>query len=232
MYPYPRPVRDVHQIELSTRCNLRCHYCPSPHLPRPKMDMEWGTYEASLDLVHYYIAQGTQTELSLTGIGEAMLHPRFIEAVELARLVLGPDRRLTITTNGLLLTEDLCRALQPLKPWVFVSLHRPEKAGPAIELAKKYGILAGYNAAFATAAFDWAGALKGQWFVSAPPLPCEYLRSGWVVVLVDGRVATCCLDTDGSSAVGTVWDDPDTLQLQPWGTEEKGCKACHMTTDF
>lgn len=226
--PYPRPVRDVHQLELTTRCNLRCHYCPHyPELPRKKEDMSWEVFTAALDLVRHYVRQGTQTELSLTGIGESLLHPRFVEMVAVSREVIGPHRQLTVTTNGLLLDEALCAALVPFHPAVLISLHRPEKAGLAVELAKRYGILAGINNAFATAAFNWAGTQR-NWFVSAPHLKCEYLRSGWAVVLVDGRVATCCLDADGSSAVGTVWDAPDTLMLKPWGTTEKGCQACHM----
>ena len=227
---YPRPVRQVHQIELSTRCNLRCKYCVHfPELPRTKEDMSEDTFRQSLDLVQFYVRQGTQTELSLTGIGEAMLHPRFVEYTTRAREVIGPQRKLVITTNGLLLNEQMAVALAPLKPLVFISLHRPEKAGPAIEIAKRHGIYAGFNESFATSAFDWAGSMKDRWFVSAPKIPCEYLRSGWAVVLVDGRVATCCLDADGSSTVGTVWDNPETLMLKPWKSEKgAGCKACHM----
>ncbi len=226
---YPRPVRDIHQIELSTRCNLKCHYCPHyPELPRKKEDMSYETFEASIDLVRFYVRQGTQTELSLTGIGEAMLHPRFMEYAARAREVVGPHRQLTITTNGLLLDDAMAAALAPLHPLVFISLHRPEKAGLAVEVAKRHGILAGVNASFATQAFDWAGSQK-NWFVSAPKIPCEYLRSGWGVVLVDGRVATCCLDADGSSTIGTVWDKPESLMLKPWKSEKgAGCESCHM----
>ncbi len=228
---YPRPVRDVHQIELSTRCNLKCKYCPHfPELPRKKEDMSEDTFAATLDLIRFYVRQGTQTELSLTGIGEAMLHPRFVEYATRAREVVGPQRQLVITTNGILLTEQMAAAIAPLHPLVFISLHRPEKAGLAIEIAKRHGIFAGSNNSFATSSFDWAGSMKDKWFVSAPRIPCEYLRSGWAVVLVDGRVATCCLDVDGSSTVGTVWDKPETLMLQPWKSEKgSGCETCHMS---
>ncbi len=227
---YPRPVRDVHQLELTTRCNLRCVYCPHySNLPREKEDMAWDTFEAALDLVAFFVRQGTQTELSLTGIGESLLHPRFVEMVAESRSVIGPARPLVVTTNGLLLDDAMCEAIKPFNPSVFVSLHRPEKAALAIVAARKAGILAGRNTSFADAAFNWAGHQK-NWtpMVSAPKIPCEYLRSGWCVVLVDGRIATCCLDADGSSVVGDVRDDPERLALKPWGDEKRGCSACHM----
>ncbi len=191
--------------------------------------MDWDTFEASLDLVRFFVRQGTQTELSLTGIGESMLHPRFVEMVAAARATIGPQRPLVLTTNGLLLDDAMCEALKPYHPAIFVSLHRPEKAALAIVAARKAGLLAGRNTAFADSAFNWAG-YQENWtpMVSAPRIPCEFLRSGWCVVLVDGRVATCCLDADGSSVIGHVLDDPEKLMLKPWGTEKKGCSACHM----
>jgi len=230
MNAYPRPVRDVHQIELTTRCNLKCHYCPHfPELPREKVDMDWDTFEAALDLVRFFVRQGTQTELSLTGIGESLLHPRFVEMVAESRAAIGQARPLVVTTNGLLLDDAMCEALKPYAPQVYVSLHRPEKAALAVAAAKRAGIFKLTNSQFVTGAFNWAG-YQENWtpMVCAPPLPCAYLGAGWCVVLVDGRVATCCLDADGSSVVGHVRDDPESLALSPWGDEKKGCKACHM----
>lgn len=230
---YPRPIRDIHQIEVTSRCNLKCHYCPQyPKLPRAKEDMKWETFEAALSLVSFYCRQGTQTELSLTGIGESLLHERFPEMVARSRETIGPNRRLTVTTNGLLLDDAMCSLLAPHRPSVFISLHRPEKAAFAVEAAKRHGILAGINNSFVTSAFDWAGYQK-NWtaLVSAPKTKCEYLRSGWGVVLVDGRITTCCLDAEAKPAeleggvVGTVWDEPATLKLRPW----KGCASCHMS---
>ncbi len=219
---YPRPVREIHQIELTTRCNLRCRYCPSPQKLRPHEDMAWDTYAAALDLVKFYVRQGTQTELSLTGIGESLMHPRFLEAVVAARTIIGPKRDLVITTNGLLLDDTACAALKEFQPQVFISLHRPEKAGPAVEAAKRAGIFKGANPAPSISAFNWAGQVK--WFVSAPRTLCEYLRLGWGVVLVDGRVTTCCLDATGGGSYGTVFDAPESLRMSPW----KLCETCHM----
>lgn len=220
---YPRPILEIHQIELTSRCNLRCRYCPSPKLPRPKIDMTDDIFEAALDLVRFYCRMGTQTELSLTGIGEPLLHPKFIDMVAKAREAIGWDRPLVVATNGILLSDSIAERLAEHQVRVFISLHRPEVAGPAIERAKKHGIFAASNNSAATSAFNWAGQVN--WFVSAPKSPCEYLRSGWGVVLADGRITTCCLDADGSGVVGTVHDEHGSLGIKPY----RHCDTCHMT---
>lgn len=218
---FPRPVREVHQIEVTSRCNLRCVYCPHPKMPRPKIDMSWGVFEDALQLVLHFVKHGTQTELALTGIGEPLMHPTFVEMVSAARQVVG-ERPLTFSTNGILLDEQMCLRLKPYNPRIYVSMHRPERAGPAAVLAQKHGILAGINNAFVTSAFNWGG--KVDWHVSAPESVCEYLHSGWCVVLADGRVTTCCLDSEGTGVVGTVWDAPEALKLSPYSL----CSGCHM----
>jgi Radical SAM superfamily len=233
---YPRPITSIHQVEISTRCNLRCTYCPSRHLDKPidkggsgraKIDISMAHYKRALDWARYFEDRGTQGELALTGIGEALLHPDFVEFLRLAREAL-PHNLITFSTNGLLLDDELCSAIEPYQPAVYVSTHRPEKAGPAINAARRHGLLAGTNTAFATEAFDWAGEVK--WEVSIPPdtVTCEYLRTGWAVVLSDGRMATCCLDAEGASTVGHVDDEPGSLSIAPWAGVKQGCASCHM----
>ncbi len=139
-----------------------------------------------------------------------------------------PRNFICFSTNGLLLDDEACRVLREHRVAVFVSLHRPEKAGPAINAARRAGILVDTNASAATSSFDWAGLLADKWQVSAPVgNPCEYLRSGWGVVLADGRVTACCLDATGAGVVGHVDDRIGSLSIGPWGDENVGCEACH-----
>ncbi len=221
---YPRPITSIHQIELSSHCNLKCKYCPSPQLEtlrdQPAQNMTAKVFARALAWAAYYEYRGTQHELALTGIGEAILHPNFVECLRMARQIL-PRNPITISTNGLAFTDELAKEIAPFKPEIYVSLHRPEKAGPAIEIAKKYGIYKMANASFATSAFNWAGQL--DWFVSAPKNLCGYLAMGWSVVLVDGRITTCCLDASGVGVVGTVDDEPGSLSITPY----KLCLTCH-----
>lgn len=253
---FPRPVEAIHQIEVTTWCNLRCKYCPYPIQERlrgqKKMHMDLAVFERALewavqlngrytpsrpdlDLAAAATVQAGRTptfpsaptaldpamaELSLTGVGEGLMHPEFVTMVRLAREALGPDAPIVFSTNGLLLDDEYATRLAPFHPMVYVSLHRPEKAGHAIEAAKRHGILAGYNPSPATSAFDWAGQV--DWFVSHDRTPCEYLRAGWAVVLVDGRITTCCLDASAKGVVGHVDDPVGSAAIAPFSL----CESC------
>lgn len=238
---YPRPIESIHQIEISSRCNLRCVYCPSRNLDKPtdeggfgraKEDISMANFERALEWARHFEARGTQGELALTGLGEALLHEHFVEFIRLARLAL-PDNRITFSTNGILLTEELVEQVAPYRPEIYISLHRPEKAKGAIDAANAAGLLAATNASFATLAFDWAGAL--DWNVSIPEdsVTCEFLRSGWAVVLADGRITTCCLDATGDGVAGHIDDPIGSVSIEPWSGEGPngrliGCEQCHM----
>lgn len=226
MIGYPRPLASIHQIEITSHCNLRCVYCPSRNLPKIRgqaaQHMDLVTFAKALDWARYFNKQDTQHELSLTGIGETLLHPEWRAMVAAARVAL-PGNYINFSTNGLLLDEPACAHLAEHGIKVWISLHRPEKAGRAIPLAQQYGILDGVNASAATSSFDWAGQV--DWPVSAPASPCEWLRQGWGNVLVDGRISTCCLDAAGTGVVGTVDDPHGSLHVKPYGL----CDGCHQT---
>jgi len=219
-----RAIETIHEIELSSRCNLACTYCPSPVLKRAKMDMAWETYERSLEHVAHYCARGTQTELALTGVGEALLHERFADAVLAARAVIGPRRDLTFSTNGILLTDRLIRAVTPADPTVFISLHRPEAAGPAVERMKRSGLRFGVNGSFVTSALDWVGEVK--WHVSHERQTCAYLRDGWAVIRADGTVGSCCWDAESvDGRLGSVWDELGSHTTAP----HAACARCSLS---
>ena len=132
---------------------------------------------------------------------------------------------IVFSTNGLpSFTEEIAKACKKYNVEVMISLHRPEVAGRAIQMAQELGILKYVNNSFATEAFDWAGQV--DWFVSVKKeVICEYLRSGWGVILFDGQITTCCLDSENKGVVGTVWDEPGSLELEPYSL----CQSCHMT---
>lgn len=217
------PVREIHEIELSSICNLACRaYCPHPKLERPKAHMAWDVFERTLEHLAYLCAKGTQGEVSLTGIGEAILHPRFIEAAFRVRETV-QGRQITMATNGVAMTPDLAEVVARLRIVTYVSTHRPEKAGVAYNMLKKAGAITGLNTAFVDSSIDWAGQMK--WEASAPKGTCNYLGLGWAVVRQDGSLNACCMDAHGKFKLASVHDELGSLVTRPIGL----CSTCHLS---
>lgn len=215
-------LRDVHQIEMTSHCNLRCRYCTHPHMPRPKLHMSEAHYRRALGWARYFKLKGTQGELNLAGIGESTMHPDFVRFVHLAREALGEGHRVLFATNGLLMTDELARAIAPAKPLVWVSLHRPERAGPAVEALKRAGLLVGVSTDPSMAAIDWAGQV--DWHVSASNSKCDWVKGGWAFVMADGRVSHCCLDATGEGVFAHVDNDLTRFETAPYSL----CRTCHL----
>jgi hypothetical protein len=221
------PVVGIHQIEMTSRCNLRCKYCVHPTMGRAKQDMDDATYRQALTKVSELIARQhpgrRQRELNLAGIGESTMHPEFIRNVAWAREAVGDDVDLIIATNGLLMDDAMAQALKPMRPKVWVSMHRPEKAGPAVEALKRAGLLSGVSADPSIASVDWAGQVS--WYVSTPAKGsrCPWVLRGMVFVMADGRVTRCCFDGKGDDAIGTVWDDFTAMRTSAFSL----CAGCH-----
>lgn len=220
---FPRTVRAVHQIEITSRCNLKCAYCPHPTMARPKLDMTLAHFERALEWVAHFVGQGTQHELNLAGIGESTLHGQFVEFVRLAREVVGPNVKLVFATNGLVHDEAMIAALAPYKPEVWVSLHRPEKAAKAAALYKKHGLLHGMTIDPAVNANNWAGQVK--WQNDSPgTIPCQWLREGKLFVLATGQVSRCCLDGSEAGVIGHIDEPIGSLKTSPYGL----CQTCYQ----
>jgi len=212
-------VRDLHQIEITSRCNLRCKYCVHPTMERAKEDMTWETFKKAIHWVSVFSGWGTQVELNLAGIGESTMHPDFVEMVHYAAAEL-PTIHLVLATNGLLMTEELAHAIKDTGINVFVSLHRPEKAARAVEALRSAGIFNGVSTDPATAATDWAGQVK--WVRSMAPRDCMWVRGGKVFCMSDGSIKPCSLDGRRGEILGTVWDDVSNMTTHPYSL----CMTC------
>jgi len=230
---YATPVTQVHQIEVTSRCQLKCSYCPSPLMGKGKpgyrhqLDMSEETFAATLDWVRWFVKQETQRDLNLAGIGESTMHPRFLEYVERAREVIGPDRKLIFATNGLLVTEEMARALRPFNPRVWVSVHIQEKAKRAGEILKRYGLLDGFSTDPTTNGNSWAGQVDSE--DSGFRIPCPWIAGGWAFVMADGNIGSCCLDATGITVIGNVKTSrPQTLMNET----SKLCRNCWNRLDY
>lgn len=169
--------------------------------------------------------QGLQPELNLAGIGESTLHPDLIGWMTQARRT-APDTRIVLTTNGLEFKEPHAQACAAHNIRVYVSLHRPERAQRAVQLAREYQVLEGLSIDPANASVNWAGQV--DWPQLAPPSPCPWWRQGMVMVTSTGDITTCCIDASGVGVIGRVEDPMDTWRIKPYGL----CKNCYQTLDI
>jgi organic radical activating enzyme len=86
------------EVELTSRCNLACRFCPQTKLTRPKGDLDYGELERLLDRVGDFV-----TLLNFSGFGEPTLHARLFDCVRLAKSRGIP--RVEIETNGTAIDE-------------------------------------------------------------------------------------------------------------------------------
>lgn len=220
---YPIAVRSVGQIELTSRCNLRCVYCPHPKMTRPKIDMTWEIYEKALDLAEYYLKRKTQRTLWLHGLGESTLHPEFAKMFRHARARL-PNAQIGISSNGVSFTKEHAEAMAECNGILHFSLHRPEKVMPAAQLAKEAGIKSiTVHANFALSAFNWAGQV--DWEVEKKESnACHWLRDAWCNILADGDIISCCMGAEKQGLIGNVNSTPAELLTKPFDL----CKTCEF----
>jgi MoaA/NifB/PqqE/SkfB family radical SAM enzyme len=96
-------------VELTNRCNIVCTMCPRDQLKRPFGMMAQPTFDRLLAELEEVQRHRSIRVVSLTGFGDSLLHP------DVAGYVAALRRRLSVfvvlTTNGVSLTPELCRAL-------------------------------------------------------------------------------------------------------------------------
>jgi len=220
-------IKSIHQIEITSRCNLRCVYCTHPKMQRPKIDMNLETYEKLIDLVKYFVIDGSQSELNLAGIGESTLHPDLENYISIARKALGNRIKLVMATNGIEVSKrpELGNMFKEYGVDVHVSLHRPEKAGKAIEILKKVGVLTAVSADPSVQAVDWAGQVDWHVSTSLAGSKCAWLHKGMAFAMSDGRITKCGFDANAKGVICHVDDfKPGVTGTAPFSL----CNDCHF----
>jgi MoaA/NifB/PqqE/SkfB family radical SAM enzyme len=92
-------------VEPTTSCNLECRTCVRHSWDEPEGFMEWPTFEAVVQGLAGRAESGT---IAFMGLGEPLLHPRFLDMVQLAKR---RGLRAEVTTNALLLDEAMAAGL-------------------------------------------------------------------------------------------------------------------------
>lgn len=218
-------VQALHQIEITSRCNLKCSYCVHKTMPRPKQDMDYETFEKSLRLARKFVEAGTQHELNLAGIGESTMHPDFVDWVKLARAAVGWNTHLVLSTNGVDFSDEAIEGIAATGISIWVSPHSPKKAMPAILKLQEVGLFRGTSEGAWTSPVNWAGQVNWPSKPNTEGTPCPWLYYGRTTVFSDGRISTCCFDSDGSGVVGTIDDllEGKELYVEPF----RLCGPCH-----
>jgi MoaA/NifB/PqqE/SkfB family radical SAM enzyme len=92
-------------VEATTACNLDCVMCVRRVWHEPIGTMALDTFAGLMDQLRAFPAPPT---IHLSGYGEPMAHPHFLELVRLAKATGG---RVEATSNGMLLTREKAQAL-------------------------------------------------------------------------------------------------------------------------
>jgi molybdenum cofactor biosynthesis enzyme MoaA len=96
-------------VELTNRCNIVCAMCPRDKLTRPFGMMDGPTFDRLVAQIQDVQRHRRVVSVWLTGFGDNLLHPEVAARVATLRRGLGVF--VGLTTNGISLTPELCRAL-------------------------------------------------------------------------------------------------------------------------
>ena len=96
-------------IELTNHCNLSCNYCPKSkgYNSGVEGDMDFNFFKKIIDEAFQVL---NLKQIGLTGFGEPFLYPHIFEAIEYIKNK-SPKIKVSITTNGTLLTEEIGRKI-------------------------------------------------------------------------------------------------------------------------
>ena len=187
-------------LEITTCCNRACSFCPGTARPAAFVTPEtFRTLAAKLRPYGQY--------LYLHVMGEPLLHPQLPELLEICRAL---DFRVTLTTNGTLLParQPVLLAAPALRK-VSVSLHdRNDEILAHLHAAFSepwqrntwgWRLAKGVFVSFGER-FDWPDAQAADRGALGR---CRAL-SDQLAVLSDGTVVPCCLDHEGTLALGNL----------------------------
>jgi len=167
--PKPRlPYRGM-LLENTVRCNIDCIGCDRQSAARIRTTLQMDMEKLSKmgDLVHELGLQ----ELYYLNLGEPFLSPNIGQELPLLRSK-NPDCRIVISTNGIILNNDMKREAALSASHIFFSI-----AGINDEMLKKYEHLGSFEKAYQNmkALVDYRNA-RG---LSAPILEWKYLLFNW-----------------------------------------------------
>ncbi len=241
-------------LELTNHCNLRCTICPvNTTMRRAKGYMDPALFRRVID-------ENPQLDFVLAfQWGEPLLHPNFFELVRYAAdrgvrtmitsngTYLSPENRakllecglerITFSVDGDHATHQAIRGydLDRLRRDVLALVAERDAAGARLRIDVSMVVDRATEDALDTYFADWKGIADR---VQAIPRlvserrtrPCRELWRGTLVVLWDGRVTVCCVDSEGQLEVG---DANETALRDVWNGERmRAIRSAHAKRAF
>lgn len=236
----------IHSVEITNICNLRCNHCPSLGSKYPRGMISLCTFEKAVT----YASNGSL--LVISGFGESLLHPQIEDIFSIAK---AHNVKIDMPTNGILMKRDVLKhLLNNNLTQLEISIHTEKSLG-AYKMA--YEMIAdGYPnvrlignvmKCYETKLEKWAsnqGVTAEQmsllriinmhnWAMNDRAYSedenkkwqskCEFLKHNICVIRWDGKVNTCCVDDSGTNYVGHI-DDFENLAHKP--EQYKLCHKC------
>ncbi len=178
-------------------------------------------FERTLYWLGEFQRDGAQGNVNLHHFGESTLHPKFVEWVDRITDIV-PEAR--VSSNGVGVTREMIRGMRDAGLTALsLSIHRPEVVKKVAEMCQDEGLVCDFASGPLSAPHNWAGQVEGRNSEWAKTYECHFLEIQEVVILADGRLATCCIDAEGIVPLGTVWDDLRKVDLKPFSL----CLKCH-----
>jgi hypothetical protein len=258
------PILTSVNLELTNHCNLRCTICPvNTTMRRAKGFMDPSLFKRIIDEnpgFHFVLAFQW---------GEPLLHPNFFELVRYAAdrgvrtMITSNGTHLTPENRRKLLECGLARITfsvdgdetthRAIRDYDLATLRRDvrtlvaerDAAGSPLKIDVSMVVDASTEHALPTYLAEWTGVVDRvqripRLVAEKRTQPCRELWRGSLVVLWDGRVTVCCVDSEGLLQVGDantvhladVWNGEKMRELRRAHAERRFPALCAMCGEF
>lgn len=242
---------NVHSIELTSVCNLQCVHCPSASSVYPRGWMTPETFDKALDCT-IPASYSPDSPVTISGFGESLLHPQLKELFDVAAnkgvyiamptngLLLTPEKLRIMADRGLVRLEvsihtktslkrykeiyDIVRKEYPYIQYLANVVEHYKDILPQwlqeVELTPEQ-----QQSVLLVREHNWSrndrpetDYEKQKW-----QSRCVFLKQRYCVIRWDGRVYTCCVDSEGINYIGHI---NDFASLTYEGKEFHLCHKC------
>jgi hypothetical protein len=185
-------------------------------------------FSATCNILQKLCDNGTQREVNMNGNGESLLDFRLIERIKTVREIVGPDRHIGLSTNGVLVDKNIAKEfVKSGLTQLDISPHMPYFARRAAHTMHEAGMKKGQvSFGCIVMSHNWAGQLEPEHQINCVLHDyCLPLIEGRGYVLSEGNITPCCYDYRNLGVYGTVFDD-DILErsIKPYEL----CHTCHQ----